>query len=183
MTSLRPLITLLTIAAASIGAFARGSTSEQAAGRGWFAGAAGWILDLDLDYFVADCESPKMHGPPAQPFDEHLERRFDIPRLLKVQEFLHSKGVGNRETQQLPLGSRVDAAYPMDFQMLEYDLLIADPVVPPAQATLRARVAALEKALRRSTSTPPALVTLVRSNVGGYTATPHSRGTAYLASL
>ena len=42
-----------------LGEFARGAAAEGRAGRaGWF--SAAWILDLDLDYFVPDCESPKM---------------------------------------------------------------------------------------------------------------------------
>jgi hypothetical protein len=109
-----------------------------------------WLLDIDLDYFVDDKQSPKMLGMPDRLFDKRLSQRFNVSELKRIQRWARGQGA--------------------DLALLAmYDLYIArqpDPIIDKVQAR---RIAKLEDALRRHAAAPPAGITVVRSNVGGYT--------------
>lgn len=112
-----------------------------------------WLLDIDLDFFVDDTESPKMRGMPDVPFDGRYQRRFNVSKLVHLQRWVRSRGAKLR-------------------RLAMYELLIQHPPKPMRKDVCARRVAQLDEALRhhaRTAAGPPAVVTLVRSNEGGYT--------------
>lgn len=109
-----------------------------------------WLLDIDLDYFVDDKQSPKMLGMPDRLFDKRLSQRFNVSELKRIQRWARGQGA--------------------DLALLAmYDLYIARQPVPIIDKVQARRIAKLEDALRRHVAAPPAGITVVRSNVGGYT--------------
>ena len=131
--------------------------------KSWFRpSSSSWALDLDLDYFVDDLEAPKMCGPPDHPFDhEGVADRFDSQRLVHMREGLGARGPGVRGSEMPPLEL-----------LAEYDLYSAKrPSRSLDESRIASRINALERVLRSLAppSKPPRVITVVRSNIGGYT--------------
>ena len=125
------------------------SATEQASGN-----ATPWILDVDLDYFVDDLEAPKMRGPPDVSLNHtvaQLNTRFYGKRVHALRRWLCGR---------LP--------YPLCASYFSFEGYIAQPPNPMRPAVFAQRLEELAKVLRLLPA-PPCLVTVARSNVGGYT--------------
>ena len=85
--------------------------------------------------------------------DYHAEQRFDMRALRGLERWLQSKRFS------------LDGMVPF----LMYTLFTHDTPAPLVSVRVAERIAQLEAALRRSTSSAPSLVTIARSNEGGYT--------------
>ena len=120
----------------------------------WFGNSAvPWILDIDLDFFVDDPSMPKSYGEPHANFTDVSTSGFSESKVDEVKKYIFdqtqsddaSRGVLYFETHTIEHPPRID------------------------RRTLDAPLERLEAVLTSLLPSRPCIVTVARSNVGGYT--------------